>query len=272
MSDHSHSREVYPNAPLKLVVCELRLQLAPGSATAAAELPFYEEIGDDYPLQGPPEQGIRVNLSPAGAVSTPVRGFRYLTRDKTRSVAVNSESLIVETSSYLHFEQFSNQIGDLLDALGRHLKVVSVERIGLRYIDELPIAGLPGQTPEAFFAASALACGSEIPGLGQPTEFLSTSSYRLGDDRVAVMRAGLVDQPFVSTNGPLRIPHPSTGPLFVIDADCSWSAVNTPSLPFERAMITTVLSDLHAPVRSLFEYTITEKLRNEVLRKEGTPA
>jgi len=271
MSDLPDAREVYPNAPLKLVVCELRLQLAPGSAAAAAELPLYDEIGDDYPLQGPPDQGFRVDLSPAGPVSTPVRGFRYLTRDKARSVAVSSESLIVETSSYLHFEQFSDQIGDLIDALGRHLKVVSVERIGLRYIDELPIAGLPGQTVEAFFAPSVLACGSEIPGLGEPAEFLSTSSYRLGDDRVAVMRAGLVDQPFVTSNGPLRIPHPSTGPLFVIDIDCSWTAVNTPSLPFERPAITAVLADLHIPVRSLFENTITEKLRNDVLRKEGTP-
>lgn len=271
MSDLPNGREVYPNAPLKLVACELRLQFAPGADLSAAEVPFYEEIGDDYPLQGPADQGIRVDLSPSGAVSTELRGFRYLTRDKTRSVAVNNSALVVETSSYLHFEQFAEQIGDVVDALGRHVRVVSVERVGLRYIDELPIAGLPGQTTDEFFASAALAAGTAIPGLGEPTEYLSTMNFQLGEDRQAVMRAGRVEQPFVSSLGPLRIPHPSTGPLFVIDADCSWTAVDTPSLPFDRGTITDVLTDLHGPVRLLFEHTITDKLRNDVLRKENTP-
>jgi len=274
MTDLPDNREVYPNAPLKLVACELRMQLAPGVDVAAAAAPFYDDVEADYPLQGPsPEQGFRVDFSAIGPVPAALSGgFRYLTREKTRSVTVTSSALVVETSAYTRFEDFSDQIGRVIDALGQRLKIVSVERIGLRYIDELPVADLPGQTTDGFFAPSSLACGTAVPGLGEPAEFLSTSSYPLGADRHAVMRAGRVNQPIVAANGPLRIPHPSTSPLFVIDVDCSWTAVDTPPLAFESGIITEVLADLHKPVRALFEHTITDKLRNNVLRKEGTAA
>ena len=269
MSERSYSREVYPNAPLKLVACELRFQLAPGADIAAAAQPFYDATEDEYPLQGPaPEQTIRIDN---GVPSISTGGFRYLSRDKTRSIVVTSSAMIIESSAYTQFEDYADTIGRAVDALARTLKIASVERIGLRYIDEFTIAELPQRALEGYFNAAMLAAGSAIDGLGEPAEFMVSTSWPLGEDRHAVMRSGRVNQPTVATDGPLRIPRPSTGPLFVIDVDCSWSASTTTPLRFDREAITGVLTDLHVPVRTLFEHTITDQLRDDVLRKE-TPA
>ncbi len=263
-------REVYPGAPLKLVACEVSYQLAPGADLDAAAAPFYDAVDADYPLPGPaPAQEMRLEVGPSGSTHSVVsHGFRFLSNDRTRSVAVSPTALIVETSTYTRFEDFADAVVSAVEALESSLRVAAVTRVGLRYIDEVPLAHLPDGDLAGYFADDVLAAGRLVEGIGEPDEFLTTTSYSLGEDRRAVVRTGRVAQPIVVETGPLAIAQPSSPPLFVIDVDCAWQAKTTLPEVFDRESIGRIVQSLHAPVRTLFESSITEKLRDEVLRKD----
>lgn len=260
-------REVYPNAPLKLVACELRLQFAPGADLAAAKKPFYDDVEGTYPLPGiAPTNAFKVESGTQGALQDLQNGFRFLSRTKTHSVAVGSDFLTLETSAYTTFEDFSNDICRAVEVLGDHVRVASVERIGLRYIDEIDLSALPDGSLTGYFRDGILSSGDPVPGIGPPVEFMTTMSYNLGGDGAAVVRAGRIDRSIIDVNGPLTIPSPSNGPRFVIDIDCFWEPSS--SIELATQVVQEILSELHASVHILFENSLTDKLRDEVLRKE----
>jgi uncharacterized protein (TIGR04255 family) len=265
-------RPIYPNAPLKLVACEIAYTLAPGGAIGAARDAVYESVADAYPLPGAPPQQITVQMGPAGAMThQSAEGFRFLNRERTRSLVATSESLIVETSAYHRFEEFEDRITQAITVLGSHVRIAAAHRIGVRYIDEIPLTDLPDHTFEDYFIDSVLAPGKDVPDVGEPVEFMTTSRFTFEGDRNTVMRTGVLQTPVVNPDGPLTIGEPSSAPLLLIDIDSSWQALTTPPLPFEAGPISEVLYSLHAPVRALFEHSITEKLRTDVLRKEIAP-
>lgn len=262
-------RTIYLNAPLKLVACEIAYTLAPGADVSAAREAVYEALSDAYPLPGPPPQELTLEVGLQGAVThSGPQGFRFLNRERTHSLVATGASLIIETSAYHRFETFADHVTEAISALGKHVSIPAAHRIGLRYIDEISLADLPKAEFQTYFTESVLAPGGEVPDVGAPAEFMTTSRFTFSQDRNTVMRTGVVQTPVVNTVGPLTIPKPSSPPLFLIDIDSSWQALTSPPLTFQPETISEVLVGLHAPVRALFEHSITDELRSNVLRKE----
>lgn len=266
-------REVYPCAPLQLVACEVVYAPAPGANIGAASDALYERLSHAYPLPGPPPSSVTVEVGPAGAVTHTQQGFRFLDLEQTRSVAVSPASVVVETSQYNRFEEFLERVTEAVAALGSVVRVAAASRIGLRYIDEVSVTDLPSRSFDGYFTESILAPGRPVPDVGEPVEFLTTSRFAVGPDRNTVMRTGVLTTPVVAPEGPLAIARPTTPPFFLIDIDSAWQAgPATRPLPFDASAIEDVLYSLHTPVRALFEQSITEKLRNDLLRKEENAA
>lgn len=262
------AREVYPNAPLQLVACEIAYALAPGADVNGARDALYERLADAYPLPGPPPTLV-VEVGPGAHVTHAQQGFRFLDLQRTRSVAASSASVVLESSRYHRFEEFRERVAEAVEALGSVVRVVAASKIGLRYIDEVPLAELPAGSFDGYFTESVLAPGLPVPEVGRPQEFLTTSRFVLGADRNTVMRTGVLTTPVVAAEGPLAIGRRTEAPFFLIDIDSAWQAgAVTPPLPFNPSAIADVLNSLHAPVRALFERSITDKLRDDVLRKE----
>lgn len=265
-------REVYPCAPLQLVACEVVYAPAPGASFGTASDALYERLSHAYPLPGPPPS-MTLEVGPAGAVTHKQQSFRFLDFQQTRSVAVSPASIVVETSQYNRFEEFLERVTEAVAALGSVVRVAAASRIGLRYIDEVSMSDLPSRSFDGYFTEAILAPGRPVPDVGEPVEFLTTSRFAVGPDRNTVMRTGVLTTPVVAPEGPLTIARPTTPPFFLIDIDSAWQAgPATRQLPFDASAIEDVLYSLHTPVRALFEQSITEKLRNDVLRKEETAA
>jgi uncharacterized protein (TIGR04255 family) len=265
-------REVYANAPLQLVACEVAYSLAPGAEVSAAREALYERLQKTYPLPGPPPASLTLEASPMGPMPQIAQGFRFLNLERTRSVAVSPASIVLESSRYHRFEGFLDDAIAAVKALGATVRIAAASRIGLRYIDEVPLDDLPGHSFNGYFADSVLAPGEPVPDVGTPVEFMTTSRFAAGPDRYTTMRTGVLTAPVVAPEGPLAIARPTRGPYFLIDIDSAWQAgAQTSPLPFDASVIAEVLGSLHAPVRALFEHSITEMLRDDVLRKE-TPA
>jgi uncharacterized protein (TIGR04255 family) len=198
-------------------------------------------------------------------------GFRILNRERTRSVVVTAQSLILETSVYTRFEDFAQRISDAVMAVGGALRVAATHRIGLRYIDEIPLSTLPAGTWDPYFSDVMLAPLRSVGGVGAPAEFLTTCRYELGNDRQVTLRTGILNSPVVSPDGALALKEPSVPPLALIDIDSAWHAITaTTPLSFDTAAISPLVAALHAPVRALFEDSITDDLRDHVLRQESS--
>ena len=272
MSDELDAgREIYPSAPLQLVACEISYALAPGADIHLARDQLYERLQATYPLPGPAPASLTLTVGPGGPMPQLAQGFRFLDLERSRSVAVSPASIILEASRYDRFENFLDHIGAAVEALAAVVRVAAASRIGLRYIDEVSRSALPGESFEGYFTDSVLAPGNVVPNVGQPQEFLTTSRFAVGPDRNTVMRTGVLTTPVVTPEGPLAIARRTEPPFFLVDIDSSWQAgAETSPLAFAWMPIADILHSLHAPVRALFEHSITEKLRDDLLRKEMT--
>ncbi len=265
------SQEVYPNAPLRLVTAEFRFPLSPILAGGDLLSALSKALGGELPIIEPVPQGLQMSL---GAEPQPPKmtagGFRLLSRDRTAAVTVDASRLAVETTVYEHWETFRESIETALRAIGEELQaIVGLDRVGLRYINEIRVPG--GGTSverwmpyinEDLLAVARLAEGREIKTV------LSVLHLVTGDNEELLLRCGAVEGHVVDDSGPLRLPSPpEDGPFFLLDIDSFWTRLGVLE-EFDTATALTIADRIHEPVDGLFERSLTERLRDEVLRRK----
>ena len=85
-------------------------------------------------------------------------------------------------------------------------------------------------------------------------------------NRALVLRYGAQSDYVVQSTPELRRPLPPPGPFFKLDIDSFWQAGD--EVPeFDPNSILGQADMLHEPVRGVFESVITDRLREEVLRR-----
>lgn len=259
MTDPDPGREIYPNAPLKLVTFELRFE--PFDLPASATEQFVLALKAEFPIAGPPPHQQLV-IGPTGAAATSA-GARVLDAARRRAVALAPHSVSYETSAYSRFEDFSAWVEAVLDVVAGLKLTLSPLRVGLRYIDEIDASQLPEQGAWTRYIQPALS--SPLSHFDpSPREHQSAALFELDESHRVVLRYGLMRQAAVDPTGPLVIDSPPVGVYYLIDIDSSWEGrvSSQPLVPWVKE----TLNELHAPVRRLFESTITDDLRDEVLR------
>jgi uncharacterized protein (TIGR04255 family) len=65
---------------------------------------------------------------------------RYFSRDNTMAVSVRDDAVVVETTKYERWERLQDVLADILEVRSEIGGVDGVERVGLRYINEIRIA------------------------------------------------------------------------------------------------------------------------------------
>lgn len=274
-------REVYPNAPLKLVAAEVRYPLSPRLAKLEPDV-VLEQLGDLAPLAEEDQPLMQVMLSPAGAEpppSTPLgsRRLRLLSKTKDLAVTISGTNTIIETTTYERFEAFQDILARVFDALERLGPPVGVERLGLRYIDEIRVPEVPDAPGDwheyvdtSLLAAIDASVGA-MSDLGQlPQAWQGLIQFSGPQGRGLNLRYGAGLGTVVNRNGPLRFPgEADERPAFIIDLDSFWGPVELGD--FSSPSLVKECEGLHEPLSRLFERIITDRLRNEVLRtgKEG---
>jgi uncharacterized protein (TIGR04255 family) len=262
-------REIYPNAPLKLVAFELRFPPVPDFETEDGHQQMYRALRDDFPILGPPPAGeLEIDLA-SGTRTTRPRGLRAMNRDRTCSIVMMREALTVETSSYDRYEDFAQMLKRVLASADAISPIPATQRIGLRYIDEIVVPNADEIRDWSPYIADDLLA----PGI---VDDYPTLDYRAGiglavsDLHKVAVRIGVVSEPVVDPQGPLRISDSPPGSYFLLDIDSSWDAPRDEYPEFDLDQVLEISEDLHEPVRTLFERAIKPKLRDEVFRIDPT--
>lgn len=267
-------REIYPNAPLKLVAVELRHPLSGAFTKSSLLADLAELLGPDLPIIDPLEPAFQIAVGPglhqSGPAGGPGSGFRFSSRDRTLAVTVASNRLLIETTAYRCWEVLREVVAKALDAVGNRLGAISgFERLGMRYINEIRTG------PDADVARWARYIQPDFlpfPPLAAPYRPIQGQvllQIVTGELQQAVVRYGTAEGNIVGS-GLLRLPSgPGEGPFFFIDID-SYSERGEMLQPFDQQDALETLNGLHAPVREIFERAITDDLRNEFLRRAGS--
>ena len=268
--------ETYANAPLALVAMEIRF---PSEASGlelgtTQQRAFRNALGkQDWVIETHTQKQVEVEVG--DRMSQTIRTTqtpRFLLRDRTISVTTAPQTLTVETTNYDGYAEFRDLLERVFHAAREIAEPDSFSRIGLRYIDEVRVGDDPRSdlnswstwVHEALLAPPVPDVGFEDVHAGPWT---GMSQYRFPDDRALVFRYGPADGFAVNADGPLRRKtHAVAGPLFMLDFDSYWEPRGLPR--FDPQEILQVCDLLHTPASSLFESFITDRLRNEVFRRE----
>ncbi len=258
-------REIYPNAPLRLVAFEVRYPPVPQFESATGQERIYEALRDDFPIYGPPP--ITQFELGAGGTRQSQRGVTFMNRQRTLSVAITNESLAIETSAYERFEHFSALIQRVVRVAEELGRIPAMLRLGLRYIDEIVVPGVEGVEAWREYIADDLIAAGQFHGY--PTlDYRVSLAIRIGDDHVVNVRGGMVRDRILNPDGALRIAQAPQGEYFLLDLDSYWSSPGDEYPEFSSQAVLETCERLHDPIRTVFERAIKPKLRDEVLRHE----
>ena len=252
-----HTREVFANAPLAFVVCEIRFPQAPRLASDEAFIALTDAFAGTLAI---PEEERTDN----GAE----RRFRFLDRRRRLSVVVARDALWVETTDYTEWTDFKPFVLEAVDVVAATARVVGVERIGLRYINEIRV---PEQITDVtqwkrWISDEMLGPVDGIPGY-TPAGFQAMTQLTRGNAHLHVRCAALVGSGVVSDQ-PLRRRTPvEEGPFFVIDTDSYTETPGEDMGDFTTQDLDPALDDLHEPLEALFHRAISDELR-EVFRQD----
>ncbi len=259
------SGEVFPNAPLALVVAEVRY---PPVSDGALAMPVYRRIrnllGSGWVIHNATEQTFEAGVDADGPRAS-LRSEKYsriTSRQRTRIITAKPSNFTVEVVDYSGFPDFRDLLVRAGQAVENVLHPEGVVRVGLRYINEISV---PDQVPDwgAWLHPSLIA--PEPPRELTLTEWTGTARYQMASDRFLVLRYGPSVGPVVSPEGPLRRSRLPEGPIFVLDFDSFWQPDDIPEFTSER--IGKVADRLHRPLRGLFDHLCQPNLQ-DVFRKD----
>jgi uncharacterized protein (TIGR04255 family) len=263
--------EVYPNAPVVLVAIEARHTASPPMSTQALAR-AKQLLGAVRPLSRVAEH-TTVTVAVGGQapeVST-IQVPRFMNREQTLAVSFRNEALVVETTDHERYEHLRYILGLAVEARQSVEPVDGLDRLGLRYIDEIRVPDLAEEANGWAEWVSACLLGP-LPvaaSLGLATEqWQGIARFTTESSNTLVLRYGPRQGFAVDPAGDLKRPTPPPGPFFLLDVDSFWSAGDLVP-PFEPEEVLALADVLHKPVRSLFESLITDRLRDEVLRHAG---
>jgi uncharacterized protein (TIGR04255 family) len=271
-------REIYPSPAVQFVIFELRYPTALFLDKPDGREAIYERLSEAFPLL----QTVNTVQLPfstgGGAIGASLAGLpsagsaiRMLNRDRSRSATLGPTSLQMEISIYEGFEDFAASIRQVLQAIAEVGIVQGVERLSLRYIDEIRILGVEDAAGWAAYIDERLLGPGLFPAFrAHATD--ATAQYELGDGLSLQLRAAAMPadaQPAVSPAGPLRLRHSGSGPYFLLDTTGAWTLTSGEVPRFIVDDVLQLSERLHDPLHQLFEQSITERLRDEVLRRES---
>lgn len=286
---------MYPNAPLVLVAVEVRHPSAE-PLTGPQQAALKRLLADHLPLSQPATvRNVTAVMGGPAQVQDSISP-RFTSRDRATAVTFHTGALVVETTQYGQFER----LRDLLTlAINSRLAVGTLdglERVGLRYINEIRVPDSNGSTTGAGDTVEAEAgpawehwVAESLLGpapLGAHLGFRAAQWQGLavfgsigsgpdddggvgpgaeGGADSLVLRYGPAEGYALDPGGELKRAVPPPGPFFLLDVDSYWTS-GSEVLPLDRDALVRVGNRLHAPVRTLFEALITDRLREEVLR------
>jgi uncharacterized protein (TIGR04255 family) len=267
-------REIFPNAPLALVAAEIRFTDAARLRQQQTKDEVAIALEDRFPF-AEPLQRAEVNLNLVVGGGQPQiqerRGVVLKSARGTETLTIMSESLTYETTAYVSFEKLLEAVTEVCDTLEAVKVRPAMQRVGLRYIDELRV-------PEQITDVRQWSTWINDPLIGHldvgpenvpATGTQSVSTYDLGEGRGLNLRFAALNQGPIVVPQFLKRPAIPSGPFFVLDFDGFQDFTGRDAVPLSTGVVRESLSAVHLPCGIAFQRSITDEARTLF---RGTPS
>jgi uncharacterized protein (TIGR04255 family) len=184
---------------------------------------------------------------------------------RTEACTVRSNAATLEVTSYESYEGFRELLKDFIGALYRTRAIISVERVGIRYLDELHAPPVDDAVDWATWISPSLLGPLQVVGDRTVANYTGALRLQLDPDFYLSMRWGALRRPALrrSMGAGLRIKRPpGTSPVFMLDLDGSWVPRSSDSVDIESILEAT--DRLHFEIKKLFSASVTDDLRAQI--------
>lgn len=195
---------VLRNSPLSNVVCEVRFEVPPPDPSVILRLS--QQLETSGLTQYSTEEGIQLAVSPGQVQQIPIKRHRFAASDGSMALSLDLAAFAFETATYAGIDRFLVAWEPVARAVGEALGLRSRTRIGLRYVNEVP---LDSDTPDDV----GRAINSELLppwGAHDHLQALSTSLHEL--------RFGQAEGELAFRHG-LQRPGAGAPPVYLLDFD-----------------------------------------------------
>jgi uncharacterized protein (TIGR04255 family) len=246
-------RVLFKNAPLRLVIGQIRFPLLLRFSDGSFIAPFQAAIADEYPTVTR-EQQLQLQVSGKGLTQGPGEALlRFSSRDGLWTVALAEGALTLEVRGYSSIDEFSQRFGRVITAAKETLNVRERARLGLRYINEIRHAS--GQS----LAGWRTLLNPELVGFaggdlldGTVEHMVQEIQARRSDGTLAI-RHGVLTGRVVD---PLQTQEEPDGKFYLIDMDY----FDAQSVPLDIERTAKQLRDYNDVMYRFFRWSLTDKL------------
>ena len=218
-------REIYPGTPLVSTAFEL---IHPETDPIVGELrtALRKELASEFPLLRSHRNFTQTfEMGPNGpGGQTVVEEFpMFVNRSISMAVSFTSKSILVETTQYSGWESFKDVIQLVCEVRNSVSPIYGVERLGLRYIDEVRVGNVESHDWSEWIHPSLL--GGEVGSTsGLPLKmWQGTLVYGSEPGHGLVLRYGPGEGHATDPNGELKRKQQTTpGHFFLLDIDSFW--------------------------------------------------
>jgi uncharacterized protein (TIGR04255 family) len=257
------NREVFPESPLALVAAEIRFTDAARLRQQQTKDEVTIALEDRFPFAEPLQQ-TDFNLMPAGPPQVQQRvGVVLKNSSSTEALTILSESLTYETTAYLSFDQLLDAVCAACNALVAAKVRPAVQRIGLRYVDEVRVSEpITDVRQWGKWIDHQLIGQLAVGPVDVPVSMTqSFSTFDLGEGRGFNFRSAALNQGPIVVPQFLKRPPIQSGPFFVLDFDGFHDFTGGEAVPLSSGVVRETLSAVHIPCGTAFQRSITDEAR-----------
>lgn len=260
------NRENYPHAPLALVTVEVKLNYDPRANLSATRDEYGLALRETFPILAiENELSFSLQVPRAKPEQQLITHIRATDRARTTSVTLNANSLQLTMlgRQYQGYESFEPVLATCLNALEDVLPATGVERIGIRFLDEIRVSAPILEAADwGKWVNPGLVSPAAALGLGSATQLRGGAMFDAGDDSQVNFQWGDVrGRTVIADELPLEKPHYEESRFFVLDIDSAWQAPNYTVLGAQEILERT--AKLHSPLGSIFQWAITDASREQ---------
>lgn len=241
----------FKDNPLRVVIAQLRFPTEFGLAEPGVLARIQERLRQRYPVAQTIQQEMSLQFTVGGKAPRRVQEaspgpIRFIGDDGAWVVTLGPDVLSLETTAYHDWAAFRARFEEVLDAVTDEVTPTQVQRLGLRFIDEL-------KHPEArtlidwsrFIEPDLLGTAATEQFAGLTTRAGEQITLIEGDDAATITHA--------YTQSPRGADPPST---YVIDVDC----FTAKAFALERELLRSKLERYHTAAWNLFRGNVRQPL------------
>jgi uncharacterized protein (TIGR04255 family) len=267
---HMQQREVYSNAPLRLVSLEIKFPITSRILTRSLWDSLEQMVGDKLPdvdiAQEEPDSALpHMQHEPV---------LRRISADQKRAVTLYVGALTIEIADYRCYEDLKALVESTISGLHDAPSILQPTRVGLRYINEVRWSDLEHEDDDKWQLRDSWAPyinADLLVDVKNSPEDLCAYAHRgtylfhaRKNPEQAVLDYGIYPRGVVDPDDVLVLGDPS-GPCFIVDIDAyQYNSPKAPTILGAEELLHT-LDRLHEVVIRLFDWSITDRMR-EVFR------